>query len=186
MTSQKHNTARMLKMAPKVGARAAVLAVLLFGADLLASSLSLHYAAFKSKNIQGLQFRRVQIKLIRLNGHVFKNSDFSGSIFEHLSATDALFENCDFSGASFRYSVIARSQFINCKFENAALLGSQIDDSTLKRSSFNGASFDRSQLFGVRIENTSMEGAEFTNSWYDARSVWPPGWQAPPGLELVD
>ncbi len=106
--------------------------------------------------INDVDFSGMSLPNLRVSHALFKNCNFSNSIFQGLGASQCHFEDCNFSSANLKNMASNSCQFIQCRFDAVNLTNSDVVS-----SSFEGVTLTGSNLSASRIIKTSFVGCDF-------------------------
>ncbi len=168
--------------------------------ELMLAELSAGSAGVAKWNQRSERERR---KLGKLRKHDFTNAKLAGVNLERQDL-----EGCKFGGANLKKANFHDSQLKGASFTKADLSGANLADCTCSEASFEGATltkcnlraanfrrcsfqkadlsksdFAYADLGGADFSKATLDGVEFTRTKFDEKTIFPPGFVPPEGLE---
>lgn len=120
---------------------------------------------------QGPRLDKTQAQGSRLAGR-----DLSGFAFWR-----AVMDGSDLRGANLAKADIQLGSWAGVRFDNAALVEARLSGVDFKDASFQGADLGGARLDNVDLSHANLQSAKLRNTCFDARTVWPDGFDAVEG-----
>lgn len=149
------------------------------------------------------RLQKERAKLGKLRKHDFTNAnlagvglgnqDLEGCKFDGATLQEAHFDSAKLKGASFtradlRGAYLAGSKCSDASFEEAVLNQCNLRAANFLRCNFqkadlSGSDFSFSDLCGADFSTATLDGVEFSRTKFDDKTIFPPGFVPPEGLE---
>jgi len=144
----------------------------------------------------GNDYRRSDLASQNLSGLDMHGFNLSGADLTYANLTDVDLSGADLSGAHLRFTDLsgadlyranlADAHLANANLHDAFMAGADLDDANLSGANLTGAILRQAHLSGADLDGVNLTGAHLTSADLDdvhhgATTVWPGGFQPPPG-----
>ena len=150
------------------------------------------YATFagaesKGATLYGAYFHNAELGRAHFDTpHERQVTDLRYAEFRGASAVDAHFERADLRGAVFTPSKVGRTNLKQAHFNGADLRGAVFDGADLSGADFREARLEGASFKGGVLSAVNFDLADLKGAIYDAGTIWPVGFYAPPDRGVIE